>query len=137
MYFALIPDEKTKADLAAMVQDPPEEFHLTLLFSPDRETRIPPEEVEEARREDPLIHADVVGLSNFGPPAKRVWALQLDPGSLTFMRSILQDLLAKHNIPWDKTWLFNPHVTIGKKAGITLLGALPEALTFDRIELRY
>lgn len=137
MYFALIPDKKSKADLVSLVQDPLEEFHLTVLFSPDRETRIPPEEVEEAWREDPLIHADVVGLGNFGPLAKRVWALQLDPGSLTFMRSILRDLFAKHSIPWDKTWAFNPHLTISKRQSISLHHALPEQLSFDRIELRY
>jgi len=136
MYFALIPDEKTKADLAALVQDPPEEFHLTLLFSPDRETRIPPEEVEALEREARLpSRAVVVGLYNFGPEGKKVWSLQL--ACWANLRTLCEQLLAKHNIPWDKTWLFNPHVTIGKQAGITLLSALPEALTFDRIELRY
>jgi 2'-5' RNA ligase len=85
MYFALIPDEKTKADLAALVQDPPEEFHLTLLFSPDRETRIPPEEVEalwrevQARRLAPrqLFSTGTAGLHNFGPVEKKVWSLPL------------------------------------------------------------
>lgn len=142
MYFALIPDEKTKADLAALVQDPPEEFHLTLLFSPDRETRIPPEEVEALLPGGSPPVAVVHGLDNFGPANKRNWALRLVRFEgvyswLAPLRQRCEELLAKHNIPWDKTWLFDPHVTIGKKAGITLLGALPEALTFDRIELRY
>lgn len=32
---------------------------------------------------------------------------------------------------------FNPHLTISKRDGITLHHALPEQLSFDRIELRY
>jgi len=140
MYFALIPDEKTKADLVALVQDPPEEFHLTMLFSPDRETRIPPEEVQAlltigwAPQPLPLSS----GLKNFGPADKKVWALPLWRAVwLMDLRERCEELLTKYGIPWDKTWLFNPHLTISKRDGITLHHALPEQLNFDRIELRY
>ena len=139
MYFALIPDKKSKADLVSLVQDPLEEFHLTMLFFPDRETRIPPEEVQ-ALWPSPgqSFRTDVVGLHNFGPADKKVWALSLFAfGEITELRQRCEDLLAKHNIPWDKTWRFNPHLTISKRDGITLHHALPEQLSCDRIELRY
>lgn len=147
MYFALIPDKKSKADLVSLVQDPLEEFHLTMLFSPDRETRIPPEEVQavwHATNLDLFTQAMrgatvlVDGLTNFGPDGKKVWALQLGALSwLVQLRERCEQLLAKHGIPWDTTWAFNPHLTISKRDGITLHHALPEQLSFDRIELRY
>ena len=141
MYFALIPDKKSKADLASLVQDPLEEFHLTMLFSPDRETRIPLEEVQALLAGTPPP-AVVNGLHNFGPADRKVWALSLIPfvGAYSWLvplRQRCEELLTKYGIPWDKTWLFNPHLTISKRDGITLHHALPEQLSFDRIELRY
>jgi 2'-5' RNA ligase len=142
MYFALIPDKKSKAELVSLVQDPLEEFHLTVLFSPDRETRIPPEEVQALLVGGTPPPAVVNGLHNFGPADRKVWALRLIPFDgpyswLVPLRQRCEKLLTKYGIPWDKTWPFNPHLTISKRDGITLHRALPEQLSFDRIELRY
>lgn len=139
MYFALIPDQDTVSALTTLVDDPVEEFHLTLLFSPDRKTLIPPEEVQALWvHPDQGLHTVVGGLHNFGPAGKKVWALSLASLSwLTQLRTRCEELLAKHGIPWDKTWGFNPHLTICKRQGITLTRELPERLSFDRIELRY
>lgn len=139
MYFALIPDAKTCADLSSLVTAQPDEFHLTMLFSPDRKTLISPEEVQALLvHPDQSLRAIVGGLHNFGPAGKKVWALSLAPLSwLTQLRERCEDLLTKHGIPWDKTWGFNPHLTICKQPGIALTRNLPEALHFDRIELRY
>lgn len=141
MYFALIPDTKTLAELRSLVQDPPEEFHLTMLFSPDRKTLVPPDEVQMLLKWGHIneeLRTLVAGLANFGPPGKKVWALQLASLSwLVQLRERCEALLSKHGIPWDRTWAFNPHLTIGKGQGIMLLRNLPEALSFDRIELRY
>lgn len=140
MYFALIPDKKSKAELVSLVQDPLEEFHLTVLFSPDRETRIPPEEVQALwpGRARQSLYTVAAGLRNFGPVDKKVWALPLwNALWLSGLRQCCEELLTKYGIPWDKTWLFNPHLTISKRDGITLHRALPEQLSFDRIELRY
>jgi 2'-5' RNA ligase len=139
MYFALVPDDKTIAELRSLVQDPPEEFHLTMLFSPDRKTQIPPEEVQALiANTDYPMRAIVHGLHNFGPAGKKVWALSLAPLSwLVALRGRCEALLAKYSIPWDRTWGFNPHLTICKQPGVALTRNLPEALHFDRIELRY
>lgn len=139
MYFALIPDAKTTAELRSLVQDPPEEFHLMLLFSPDRKTLIAQEYVQALWvHPDQSLRTIVNGLHNFGPPGKKVWALSLEPMSwLTQLRGRCEDLLTKCGIPWDRTWGFNPHLTICKQPGIALTRNLPEALHFDRIELRY
>jgi 2'-5' RNA ligase len=139
MYFALIPDAKTIAELRSLVQDPPEEFHITMLFSPDRKTQIPPEEVQALLvHPDQSLRAIVGGLHNFGPAGKKVWALSLAPLSwIVTLRGRCETLLEAHGIPWDKTWSFNPHLTICKQPGIALTRNLPEALHFDRIELRY
>lgn len=149
MYFALIPTQESIAELVACVRQRPEtdediaksvkEFHLTVLFSPDRKTQVNPLDVHALWvHKDQALASPVHGLHNFGPAGKTVWALQLAPLTwLVELRERCEELLGRYNIPWDKTWGFNPHLTICKTPGITLAGPLPASVRFDRLELRY
>ncbi len=137
MYFALIPTPESISELTDLVRDPVQDPHVTILFSPDRKTVIPDNEVRAVFKPHIPMIIQVMGLNNLGPMNKTVWALLLDkPYWLTIVRHNCETLLALHGIPWDSTWSFNPHLTISKRTPITLDHDLPKILTFDRIELR-
>lgn len=126
---------------------PSEEFHLTVIHSPERAHSLVTSYAERSSEawealkaagamltDEPLV-AHSEGLVTFGGRIK-VAALQLNlTNRLDVFRTLAEAVLFEANIPWSTQWGFSPHVTLGR-GKVKLTDTFPSVVTFNSMEWR-